>query len=68
MALSISPCYEFEFGTTVLSPNVMKTNVEFEVWTKTSGLKFEFIARTNAQRHWEPIWSFGIDYWEIEIR
>ena len=29
MALSISPCYEFEFGTTVLSPNFMKTNVEF---------------------------------------
>ena len=29
MALSISPCYEFEFGTTVLSPNFMKTNIEF---------------------------------------
>ena len=48
--------------------SIFKPNVEFEVWTKTSGLKFEFIARTNAQRHWEPIWSFGIDYWELEIR
>ena len=48
--------------------SIFKPNVEFEVGTKTSGLKFEFIARTNAQRHWEPIWSFGIDYWELEIR
>ena len=31
MALSISPCYEIEFGTTVLSPNFMKTNIEFQI-------------------------------------
>ena len=29
--------------------SIFKPNVEFEVGTKRSGLKFEFIARTNAQ-------------------
>ena len=29
MVLSISPSYVFEFGTSVLSPNFMKTNIEF---------------------------------------
>ena len=29
--------------------SIFKPNVEFEVWTRTSGLKFEFIARTNGK-------------------
>ena len=29
MATSISPCYEFEAGTTVLSTKLMKMNIEF---------------------------------------
>ena len=28
---------------------IFKPIVEFEVWTKTSSLKFEFIARTNGK-------------------
>ena len=29
--------------------SIFKPNVEFEVWTKTISLKFEFIARTNGK-------------------
>ena len=28
--------------------SIFKPNVEFEVWTRTGGLKFEVIARTNG--------------------
>ena len=38
MAISISPCYEIEFGTTVLSPNFMKTNIE--CWFRFCGTEF----------------------------
>ena len=48
--------------------SIFKPNVEFEVWTRTSGLKFEFIARTNGKWHEELILSFGLDYWKLELR
>ena len=40
VALTISPCYEFEFGTTVFSPNFLKTNVEFRLRKSGAGIQY----------------------------